>query len=66
MISLICGISKNNINEQTKQKRTHSTENRLMVARGGLGERGEGIEKYKLAVTKQPWRCIVRQRKYSQ
>ena len=35
------------------------TENKLMVTRweeiGGLGEKGEGINKYKLVVTKQSW-----------
>ena len=39
-----------------KTDRHIDTENRLMVARGarfrGLGERGEGIEKYRLVVTK--------------
>ena len=37
------------------------TENRLLVVRGrdvgGLGEKGEGIEKYKLVVTKQSRGC---------
>ena len=41
-------------NKQTKQKQTHSEEN-WWFPNGrrseGLGEKGEGIEKYRLAVT---------------
>ena len=37
------------------------TENRLIVARGEefgrVGEKGEGIKKYKLVVTEQSWGC---------
>ena len=33
---------------------------------GGLGEVGEGIEKYKLAVTKQSFECKVQDKEYSQ
>ena len=47
-------ILNNNINEETKHKQTHRY--RLMVDRGrgfgGLSEKGEGIKKYKLVVTK--------------
>ena len=43
------------MNKQNRN-RLIDTENRLMVARGeghrGLDEKGEGIEKYKLVVTK--------------
>ena len=46
---------KSKINKQNRNKLT-DTENILMIARweriGGLGEKGEGIKKYKLAVTK--------------
>ena len=41
-----------------------------MVARGEglwkLGEKGEGIEKYRMVVTEWPWRCQVQHREYSQ
>ena len=46
------------MNTTNKQNRNRlaNTENRLMVARGergwGLGEKGEGIEKYRSVVTK--------------
>ena len=44
------------INEQTKMKRTHRYSEQPMIGRGevvgGLGEKGEGIKKYKLVVTK--------------
>ena len=40
-----------------------------MVARlegvRGLDEKGEGIKKYKLVVTKQSWGCKVQHRKFS-
>ena len=46
---------KNKTNKQ-KRNRFMDTENKLMVTRweeiGGLGEKGEGINKYKLVVTK--------------
>ena len=56
------------MNKQNRN-RPIDTENRLIVARregtGGLGEKHEGIEKHKMVVTKQSWRCEVRHRKYS-
>ena len=59
----------NNINEQTKQKKD-SWGNRLVVARGervgGLGEKGEGTEKYRQVVTEQSWGYKVQHRKYIQ
>lgn len=43
---------------------------KLIVARweavGELGEKGEGIKKYKLAVTKQLLECKVQHKEYSQ
>ena len=40
-----------------------------MVARGvgvgGMGEKGEGIKKYKLVVTKQSWSCKIQHREKS-
>ena len=33
---------------------------------GGMGEKGEGIEKYRLVVTEQSRGCEVQCRKYSQ
>ena len=33
---------------------------------GGLGEKGEGIKKYRLIVIKQSWECEVQHREYSQ
>ena len=42
---------KSKVNEQTKQKQTHRHRDRQTGA-GGLGEKGEGVETYKLAVTK--------------
>ena len=60
---------KNNINKQDRN-RFIDTKNRLMVVRGegtgGLGEKGEGIEQYKLVVTKQSWECKVQHKEYSQ
>ena len=49
---------------QTKQKQTHRyREQRDGCHRGGwfggLGEKGEGIEKYRLVVTKYSWGCTV-------
>ena len=40
------------------------TENRLQVE--GLGGKGEGIEMYRLVVSKQSWRCKVEHRKRTQ
>lgn len=37
-----------------------------LVGGGGLGERGEGVKKYNLAVTKWSQGCKVRHREYSQ
>ena len=53
MISLICGMSNmTQMNLSTKQKQTHGIENRLVVAKGGRGERGMawefGVSKCKL------------------
>ena len=48
MISLICGISKNKTNKQTKQNRNGliGTENKVVVTReegvGGMDEIGKG------------------------
>ena len=47
---------KNKINEQVEQKQIHRYREHFdgcQMGRGlgGLGEKGEGIEKYKLAVT---------------
>ena len=51
---------KNKINKQNGN-RVIDAENRLMVARGerfgGLGEKGEGIKKYKLVVIKESQGC---------
>ena len=33
---------------------------------GGLGEKGEGTEKYRLVVTKESQGCRVQHREYSQ
>ena len=41
---------KKKINEHTELKQTHRHREEVV---GGLGERGEGIRKYRLAVTKQ-------------
>ena len=53
-----------------QQRRLIESENRPMVARGegvgGLGVRGEGIEKYRLVVTEQARGCKVQHGKYSQ
>ena len=47
---------KNNINKQQKRKRLIDRENKLMVDIGeevwGMGKKSEGIEKYKLVVTR--------------
>ena len=47
-----------------------ATENISTVARwqgvGRIGEKGEGIKKYKLVVTEQSWGCKVQHREYSQ
>ena len=32
---------------------------------GGMGEKGEGLVKYKVAVTKQSWGCEVQHGEYS-
>ena len=57
------------MNKQNRN-RPIGTENRLMVAtwEGGWGsdEKGEGIEEYRLVVTKQSWGCKVQHREYSQ
>ena len=57
------------MNRQNRN-RLIDTENSVMVARGewgwGVGERGEGIKKYKLAVTELSWGCKVQHREYSQ
>ena len=56
MISFICGIKKKYVSKQNRNKLI-DTEHRLTVARGegagGLGEKGEGIEKCRLIITKQ-------------
>ena len=56
MISLICGIERTIQMNKQNRNRLIDTENRLTVARregiGGLNEKSEGIEKYKLEVTK--------------
>ena len=48
--------------------RLADTENILMVARGErgwrLGEKGGGIEKYRLVVTEQSWGREVQHREY--
>ena len=45
------------------------TENKLIISRWegnwGLGEKCEGIKKYKLVVTKQSWGCKVQHKEYS-
>ena len=52
---------KNKINEQTKQKQTHRHKEQTEGGQPGegwgwgLGEKGEGIKKYKLVVTKRSW-----------
>ena len=55
VISLMYGI-KTKINEQTKQKQTHSYREQIAVhhmRRGwGMGEKGEGVKKYKFPVIK--------------
>ena len=33
---------------------------------GGMGEKGEGIRKYKLVVTEQSWGCKLQHREHSQ
>ena len=57
---------KNQINPQTKSKLIIDTESGLVVIRGeqvgGLGESGEGIEKYSLGVTGQSPECEVQRR----
>ena len=70
MISLLW-ILKNKIIEQTKQKYTHRyreyTDGCQM--RGGserMDEKGEGIKKYQLAVTKQSQGCKAQHREYRQ
>ena len=49
---------KNNISKQNRN-RLRGTKNRLMGADGrgvgGLCEKGEGIERYRLVVTEQSW-----------
>ena len=60
---------KNNISKQNRN-RLRGTKNRLMGADGrgvgGLCEKGEGIERYRLVVTEQSWGCKVQHREYSQ
>ena len=54
MISLICGIFKNKINEQSKEKQTHRHREQTdgCQMEGGLGgKNGDVIKKYKLPVT---------------
>lgn len=51
-----------NKNEQTKQKQTQ----RYREQTGGMGEKGERINQYKLEVTKQLQGCEVQHREYSQ
>ena len=65
-----------NINSTAKQmnkqngNRLTDKEIRLVVARGdrswGLGEKGEGIKKYKLIATEYSWGHEVRHREHSQ
>ena len=56
---------QNKINEENGN-RLIGTESRLVVARGegvmGQGDKGEGMEKHRLAVTEQPCRCEVQRR----
>ena len=51
---------KNNISRQTKQKQTHRHRGQsagcLSEGVGALGEEGEGVEQYRLAVTKRSQR----------
>ena len=60
---------KNKIKKQNRN-RLIDTENILSVARGKevrrMGEKGEGIKKYKLEVSKWSWGCQVQHREYSQ
>ena len=64
----MCNL-KNNINGQANRNRLIDKENRLMVARGegigALGEKGEGIEKYRLVGAKQSQGCKAQRREYS-
>ena len=61
---------KNKTSSRQNRTRLIDRENRLMVARGEglwkLGEKGEGVEKYRMVVTEWPWRCQVQHREYSQ
>ena len=69
---MISHVKSKEQNKQTKQKLTRGyreqTDSCQMGGRGvrGLGEKGEGIKKYKLADTKQLWGCKVHHREYSQ
>ena len=60
---------KNKISNENRN-RLMDTENRLMVDRGGgdgeLGEKGEGIKKYKSVVTEQSQRWKRQHRECSQ
>ena len=55
---------------QNKIETNSQIENKLMVSRWEgverLGEKGDGIKKYKLTVTKESRGCKVQRREYSQ
>ena len=60
---------KNKTDKQNRNRLT-DTENRQTAVRGEgigkLGEKGEGIKKYKSVVTEQSQRCKLQHRKHSQ
>lgn len=57
------------MNTQLNMLRLTDTGNKLIVARwegfGEMGDKGEGIKKYKLVLTKQSQGCKVGIREYS-
>ena len=62
--------SKIKIEEQAEQNRLIDTGNILMIARWEghwrAGGKGERIQKYKLVVTEQSWKCNFQHREGSQ
>ena len=59
----------NKMNEQIKQKQTNRYKewtdgHQRGGGMGRLGEKGEGIKKYKLVFIKSSWGCKIQHRKY--
>ena len=62
---------KYKISEQVEQKQTHRYREHFDSCQmgwrvGGMGEKGEGIKKYKLVATEQSWGWKVQHGEYSQ